>query len=363
MGMRPMLMGLVAVSHLVAGAAYAACADVATASVAVAAVSLPDCPAGHGGRAVRRARVRIRALLAHADKRCMHGHDAAATALVEKAAVILGGADVRLEHAIAAGKLDAECAAAYRATVAALMTAVDSAAPTTTTSTTPITSTTTTTLLALPADEAFVRQLFRVELGRDGASTEWAPFVAQLASATPRDAVAGQIQTSTEALARLVDGFYTTYLGRPPGGSEVATFVSALQGSATDEIVLTTVLASAEYFADAPSVPGVGGGTATNATFVQAVFEQLLGRAASPMEAQLYQAMIGGSGRDGVVTAILGSAEWRTRVVSAYYTALLGRAGTAGEVNAVVGTWSGWRATRLVFEAGAEFYAYAASQP
>jgi len=356
-------MGFV-VSCVCAAVSHAACVEVEAAKAAVTAVSLPDCAAGGGGRAVRRARTRVRMLLAHADARCVHGHEAVASAFVEKAAGILAAADTRLEHAIAADKLDADCATAYRGTVDALTAAVDGAAgTTTTTTTTTATSTTTTTLVPLTADERFVRQLFRVELGRDGAPAEWSPFAQQLAVATPRDAVASEIQTSSEALTRLVDGFFTTYLGRAAGASEVAAFVTALQGSATDETVLTTILASAEYFAAAPGVPGVGGGTPTNATFVQAVFEQLLGRAATPQEAQFYQVMIGSSGRDGMVAAILASAEWRSRVVSAYYTTLLGRTGSAGEVSALVGAWGGWRATRLAFEAGTEFYANAASQP
>jgi hypothetical protein len=357
MAMRWVVAGLVAT--WLGAPAYAACPDVDAAKATVAAVTLPDCPAGAAGRAVRRARNRVRALLARADARCSHGHDA--TGLVDKAAGVLDAADTRLEDATLAGKLDADCAASYRAVIDALTTAVGAAAATTTTTTTA--ATTTTTLVPLSADEKFVRQLFRIELGRDGTSVEWAPFVGELGANTPRDAVATAIQTSAEAFSALVGGFYATYLGRAPNVQETTTFVSALQGSTTDETVLTTILAGAEYFADAPNVPGVGGGAATNATFVQAVFEQLLGRAATPQEAQFYQSMIGQSGRDGVVTAILASAEWRTRVVSGYFTALLGRSGTAGEVSALVSAWSGWRATRLAFEAGAEFYAHAAGLP
>ncbi len=354
-------------SLLCTAVSHAACTDVAAAKAVVAAVSVPDCPAGGGGRAVRRARTRVRVLLGRADTRCDHGHETGASALVDKAGSILAAADARLEQAIAADKLDADCATAYRAMIDALTAAVDGAAGTTTTTTTTttaaVTTSSTTTLASLTNDERFVRQLFRVELGRDGTPAEWSSFVAQLASATPHDAVASEIQTSAEALTSLVDGFFTTYLGRAATPSEETTFVTALQGSATDETVLTTILASAEYFADAPNVPGVGGGTATNSTFVRAVFEQLLGRVPSPQEAQFYVATIGSSGRDGVVTAILASAELRGRVVSAYYTTLLGRTGSAGEVSAMVGAWSSWRATRRAFEAGAEFYAYAASQP
>jgi hypothetical protein len=121
--------------------------------------------------------------------------------------------------------------------------------------------------------------------------------------------------------------------------------------------VLTSVLASAEYYTH------VGGGTPTNATFVAALYQQLLGRAPSQQETSYFVQLIAGSGRDAAVTAILGSGEWRTRVVSGFFTSLLGRAGTAGEVNAFVTSWAGWRATRAAFEASAEFYAVAGGQP
>src|SRR5262249_48565197 len=151
-------------------------------------------------------------------------------------------------------------------------------------------------------------------------------------------------------------------LGRGAGASEAATFVTALQGSASDETVLTAILASAEYFAYAPSVPGVGGArprTPPSSTPSRAA-PRSRRLASGSAVLRSHDRRIG---RDGVVTAILASTEWRSRVVSAYYTTLLGRAGSAGEVSAMVGVWSGWRAMRLAFEAGAAVYANAASPP
>src|SRR5262245_43589157 len=106
MRVRRLAVGL-AVSCLWAAAAYAACTDVAAAKAAVASITVPDCPARGGGRAVRHARTRLRTLLVHADMRCAHGKDARASALLERTASILAAADTRLEHAIGAGKLDA----------------------------------------------------------------------------------------------------------------------------------------------------------------------------------------------------------------------------------------------------------------
>jgi hypothetical protein len=110
-------------------------------------------------------------------------------------------------------------------------------------------------------------------------------------------------------------------------------------------------------------LPGVGGGTPTDATFVTALYEQLLGRAASPTDIAYLSGVIAGSGRSAAVTVILGSTEWRTRVVSGYFPTLLGRQGTPGEINAFVASWVSWRATRAALEGAAEFYSHAAGLP
>jgi hypothetical protein len=338
---------------LAAVTAGISCPDIPAARDAAAQIALPACAGGAGGRTVRRTRSRVERLLTRAAKRCDRGRETAALGTVAHADAIVERAARRLDTLLAHGRVDPTCGDAFDAVLDGLRDALGASSATTTTTTS---STTTSTLVPLSADEKFVRQLFRVELGRDGTAAEWVDFTSLLAGGTPRADVVTAVQSSAEALQRLVDGFYQTYLGRPADAG-AAVYVSALQTGTTDEDVLTSILASAEYYTH------VGGGMPTNATFVAALYQQLLGRAPSSQETSYFVQLIAGSGRDAAVTAILGSTEWRTRVVSGFFTTLLGRAGTAGEVNAFVASWTGWRATRAAFEAGAEFYALAGAQP
>jgi hypothetical protein len=338
---------------LAAVTAGISCPDIPAARDAAAGIALPACAGGAAARTVRRTRGRVERLLTRAETRCDRGHETAALGTVAHADAIVERAGRRLDTLVAHGRVDPTCGDAFDAVLDGLRDALGASSSTTTTTTS---STTTSTLVPLSADEKFVRQLFRVELGRDGTAAEWVGFTSLLAGGTPRSDVVTAVQTSAEAFQRLVDGFYQTYLGRPADAG-AAVYVSALQTGTTDEDVLTSILASVEYYTH------VGGGMPTSATFVAALYQQLLGRAPSQQETGYFIQLIAGSGRDAAVTTILGSSEWRTRVVSGFFTTLLGRAGTAGEVNAFVASWAGWRATRAAFEAGAEFYAFAGVQP
>jgi hypothetical protein len=81
-------------------------------------------------------------------------------------------------------------------------------------------------------------------------------------------------------------------------------------------------LGTPEYFNHAPLVPGVGGGPATDQTFVKALYLQLLQRPADPGEVNFWGSQIPALGRTGVALAILGSGEYRGNVVHSDYAAL-----------------------------------------
>src|SRR5262245_12194046 len=236
------------------------CPDIPAARDAAAGITLPACAGGAAGRTVRRTRSRVERLLTRAGKRCDRGHETAAIGTVAHADAIVERAAHRLDTLVAHGRLDPTCGDAVDAVLDGLRDALGASSATTTTTTS---STTTSTLVPISADEKFVRQLFRVELGRDGTAAEWVTFTSLLGSGTPRADVVTSVQTSAEALERLVDGFYQTYLGRPADAG-AAVYVSALQSGTTDEDVLTSILAGAEYYTH------VGGGMPTNVTLVAA---------------------------------------------------------------------------------------------
>jgi hypothetical protein len=335
------------------------CTEVPAARAVVAGVAVPGCPARGAGHTVRRAPKLVAHLLARAARRCRRGRTAAAATDIDKAIRVVDAAANALETAATLGRVTTQCASASRAMLDALSAALLSSAGATTTSST--TSTTTTTL-PLTADQKFVRQLFRVELGRDGIPAEWAPLVSALAGGTVRSDVVTTVQTSAEAFARVVTDLYETRLGRAPSAMENALWVTALQSGTTDVDVLVAILIGPEYYSHAPDVTGVGG-SPSDATLVAAVYQQLLARAPTSIELANGVALVGTSPSTFVQAVVAVGGEWRTRVVHDVYVELLGRAPSPAETSFLLAAGTGPRGTRFAVETTPEFFSYASGQP
>ena len=105
-------------------------------------------------------------------------------------------------------------------------------------------------------------------------------------------------------------------------------------------------------------MPGVGGGPATNQTFVQALYVQLLNRQGGASEISSWVSVIPSLGRAGVARTLLGSAEYRGIVVRSYYTLLLHRLAppAQAEVDGWVNSGFDLGSIRLGFESSLEFF-------
>src|SRR5207247_10579613 len=108
----------------------------------------------------------------------------------------------------------------------------------------------------------------------------------------------------------------------------------------------------------APQVSGVGGGAPSSQTFVQALFTLLLNRPASADDLNRFtNSVLPQSGRDGATMFVLGSPEYRSNAVRAFYQVELRRqpaptdAEVAGWVNSKLGVW----AIEVAFESSYEF--------
>ena len=123
------------------------------------------------------------------------------------------------------------------------------------------------------------------------------------------------------------------------------------------EQVLSSILGSQEYFNHAPFIPGVGGAP-SDATFVTALYVQVLNRVPAPPEVDNWVGMIGRIGRAGVALAFLTSGEYRTDVVLDDYSTLLRRPTppTAAEVANWVKSSLDITGIRIAFEGSVEFY-------
>jgi virginiamycin B lyase len=169
----------------------------------------------------------------------------------------------------------------------------------------------------------YVDTLYEAALGRAAAPSEhnyWLNVAGQSGLA----AVADGIQRSDEAHARLVGGWYQTYLGRPADAFGLQYFVTVLR-TATEEQGLALMLASEEYFNHAPAAAGLGNAKPTHQTFVQALFAQLLGRVAGAEEAAYWQSQVAAQGREAAVLLLTASDEYRTDFIQGAYRSLLHR--------------------------------------
>ena len=121
-------------------------------------------------------------------------------------------------------------------------------------------------------------------------------------------------------------------MGRAASPSEIAVWLQALEQGATPEQVIAAIASSPEFFQ-------VSGGT--DAGFVTDLYTNptLLGRSAPPTADELNgwlnilaQAEI--AVRSSILNGFFQSDEYRTLLISTYYSTYLGRAASAGDISA-----------------------------
>jgi subtilisin-like proprotein convertase family protein len=210
----------------------------------------------------------------------------------------------------------------------------------------------------LDPDRKFIRALYYQALGRPGTLAEWDGWLGYLSQTNGRFIVANDIERSPEARERVVTTWYQMYLGRSPRNGEETGLVNFLVNGGTEEQALAVLLAQPEYFQHAPSIPGVGGGPATNTTFIKALYIQLLGRAPGQAEITAWLNLIPSQGLYGVASSILHGAEYRGIVVKGLYLNLLRRQAppSQDEINFWVNSGIDFTSMRIDFEASPEFF-------
>jgi uncharacterized delta-60 repeat protein len=138
---------------------------------------------------------------------------------------------------------------------------------------------------------------------------------------TPTAAV---VVTSTEARSDLITHYYSQYLGRMPSPAEIGPFVAALQQGVTPEQVQAIIAGSAEYFQHQ------GG---TNDAWLNALYKNVLGRPPDAASQGLLDAVNQGLPRDQAAAFLLGTPEYRSRLVTQVYAADLARMAGPAEIN------------------------------
>jgi hypothetical protein len=146
----------------------------------------------------------------------------------------------------------------------------------------------------------------------------------------PRAKVGVGFVTSTEYRNLMTVAAYRGVLGRTPSTSEIAGWVSAMKkGYTTPDGIWEIFLSTQEFFNDS------GG---TNASYVNGVFEKILGRAATPADQSYWSKIIVTKGSKTFINDIFTSAEAERAQVNTAFNKFLGRPATVSDQN----TWAAY---------------------
>jgi len=155
------------------------------------------------------------------------------------------------------------------------------------------------------ANAAFVAAAYQVLLGRQPDSAASQIFLQMLAQGADRPAIVNALINSAEFRQDEINALYQHFLKRSADQASLNTFGTMLAQGATIQQVAVALVGSSEYFA-------LHGNT--NAGFVQALYQNALGRPASQNDLNYFAGQLspGGATRAQVAQAILGSSEGAT---------------------------------------------------
>jgi hypothetical protein len=203
------------------------------------------------------------------------------------------------------------------------------------------------------ADAAFIESMFEERLDRPAAASEVAIWMNVL-SQGGLAAVATGIENSPEARTMLVKNLYQQYLGRNAVGGEEQGWVQLMLRGEGQEQILAGILSSAEFYQRAQTL--ITSGT-PDERYIQALYSAVLGRTASAAEVSNWLQLLPTVGRFGVALGFVESTEFRTNMVTAFYSNFLQRAPDAAGLAAWVRSGQDLNHIRQGFEMSNEFFA------
>jgi uncharacterized delta-60 repeat protein len=174
----------------------------------------------------------------------------------------------------------------------------------------------------------FVSQVYLDLLQRDADAGGMAFWTGLLAQGVDRTQIVLRIENSTEYHTKQVDQMYLTLLGRAADPAGRNAFVDLLNAGGSVEQVKIAILGSQEYYQRA------GG---SSATFLDAVYRDVLNRSPDTSGAIAFGLLLAGGAPRGIVAeAILTSAESYQDQVQNLYQRSLHRPADTGGLNAFV---------------------------
>jgi hypothetical protein len=199
-----------------------------------------------------------------------------------------------------------------------------------------------------------VTALYLDVLGRAPDAAGLSHWVAQLQSGSSQQQLAQAFWQSAEHRTLEVTSYYDTLLKRTPDAVGLTQWVQMLENGASERAVQFGFLTSQEYLAQ-HSTPG---------TFLSALYEDVLGRAASVAEIASWQNQALPAKAGLIVSDFLYSAEASTHLIDQQYSKLLERSvDPVGEAYWLAAVQSGASPTALaeaILSSG-EYFTLAAS--
>jgi uncharacterized repeat protein (TIGR01451 family) len=176
---------------------------------------------------------------------------------------------------------------------------------------------------ALQEQLVYVESLYRTLDGPSADQGGLVNFVQQLQGGASLAQIVQQFWTSPQQRAAEVAYYFHVFYHRAPTAGEITTWTNIFNAGYSENTVQWMLASSSEYNANHP----------TDASFVNGLYLDALGRSASGSEEASWQAYIAGHGRSAAAYAILHLNEYFAHQVNIVYNAWLSRAPTAGELN------------------------------
>jgi hypothetical protein len=198
----------------------------------------------------------------------------------------------------------------------------------------------------------FLSAIFQDLLGRPVDPTSQSFYLNFLAGGGTHTQVATNLLGSTEYRTRLVQDDYQKFLHRAADPTGLNSGVNFL-ASGTDEQYIAVLAGSAEYFANR------GGGD--NSGFLDALYYDLLNRPIDPTSRSLFLGQLNsGTSPNAVALEVLGSTEYRTDLIGAFFWRFLHRAVDSSSLNGYLNLMnnSNWTDEQVIssIDGSAEYY-------
>lgn len=195
---------------------------------------------------------------------------------------------------------------------------------------------------ALTANQSFVSNVYLDFLDRAVDPAGLAYFEGLLAAGLSRQQIVLQIEQTPEFARNEVEQLYERYLHREADSGSLSYYSNLLLGGATIERISADLAGSSEFF--------VSQGDGTNDGFLNAVYEDALGRPIDPAGLAWWtQVLAGGASRTQVAFQILSTQEYRHDVVEHAYLQLLFRQADPAGLQIWVGALNSGATDQMVY--------------